>query len=48
MVKDFSHIDLTGGIVECIEHVGQALKEKFPFEKDVDKNELPDNIVFGN
>ena len=48
LVKDFSHIDLTGGKVECIQHVGQALKEKFPFEKDVDKNELPDNIVFGN
>lgn len=48
IINDFSHIDLTAGIVECIEHVGQALKEKFPYKEAVDKNELPDNIVFGN
>ncbi len=48
IIDDFSHVDLTAGIVECIEHVGMALKEKFPYVAAIDKNELPDNIVFGN
>jgi uncharacterized membrane protein len=43
----FSQHDLTDGIINCIHHIGQALKEKFPFEKTTDKNELPDEIVFG-
>lgn len=47
MLLKFSHHDMKEGIISCIHHVGQALKEKFPFEKTTDKNELPDNIVFG-
>lgn len=47
MLSKFSHHDIKEGIISCIHHVGQSLKEKFPFEKTTDKNELPDNIVFG-
>ena len=47
MLSKFSHHDIKEGIIHCIHHVGQSLKEKFPFEKTTDKNELPDNIVFG-
>ena len=35
------------GIKECITQIGDALQNHFPFEKDIDKNELPDEIIFG-
>jgi len=38
------HID---AIVEVIGDIGQALITHFPYNKDTDKNELPDDIVFG-
>jgi hypothetical protein len=28
--------------------IGDALHTHFPFDNDTDKNELPDDIVFGN
>jgi uncharacterized membrane protein len=30
-----------------VEDLGQALQQYFPYNKDTDKNELPDEIVFG-
>ena len=35
------------GISNCITKIGEALVENFPFDKDTDKNELPDEIIFG-
>ncbi|MEO6219627.1 MAG: TPM domain-containing protein [Ginsengibacter sp.] len=35
------------GIKECISKIGHALKDHFPYERDADKNELPDEIIFG-
>ena len=35
------------GLVKVINDVGEALHFHFPYEKEVDKNELPDDIVFG-
>jgi len=35
------------GLVFCIEELGKALAEHFPYDPDVSKNELPDEIVFG-
>jgi uncharacterized membrane protein len=35
------------GIVKCIAEVGHVLIEKFPHQGNMDKNELPDEIVFG-
>lgn len=50
-VKDilsvFSKDDIVGGITTSIYKIGEALKTHFPFDKEVDKNQLPDEIVFG-
>lgn len=50
-VKDiiavFAKDNLVSGITTSVYMIGQALKEHFPYDKDVDKNELPDEIVFG-
>lgn len=40
-----SHI--VDGVVGCILDVGEALKTHFPYIATEDKNELPDDIVFG-
>jgi len=44
----FSKDSVVAGITTSIYKIGQALKEHFPYDKDVDKNELPDEIIFGN
>jgi uncharacterized membrane protein len=50
-VKDilsvFSKENITEGIIASISKIGQALKTYFPYEKKIDKNELPDEIIFG-
>jgi len=50
-VKDilsvFSKDSVVAGITTSIYKIGEALKEHFPYDKDVDKNELPDEIIFG-
>ena len=43
----FSKDSLVAGITISIHKIGQALKDHFPYDKDVDKNELPDEIIFG-
>ncbi len=35
------------GISNCISKIGEALIENFPYNSDTDKNELPDEIIFG-
>ncbi len=47
MISHFKGEDICNGIVNCIHQIGETLKEKFPFEASTDKNELPDDIVFG-
>lgn len=47
ILSAFTKHDFTGGICEVVEDIGHALKEQFPYEKD-DKNELPDEIIFGH
>jgi uncharacterized membrane protein len=34
--------------VNVIGDIGQALKQAFPYDFKGDKNELPDDIVFGS
>lgn len=46
MIALFTKDDYTGGVCLVVNEVGQALKAEFPYQKD-DKNELPDQIVFG-
>lgn len=47
MLSQFTHYNITNGIVQCILSIGKTLQEKFPYESSTDKNELPDDIVFG-
>jgi uncharacterized membrane protein len=47
MLSSFRKDDFGVGIAECVIQVGDALHQHFPFENDTDKNELPDEIVFG-
>lgn len=47
MLAEFKNDNLSNGIEKCILHIGQTLKEKFPYNAATDKNELPDDIVFG-
>lgn len=47
IISVFTKDSLVAGITTSIYKIGQALKEHFPYDKDVDKNELPDEIVFG-
>ena len=35
------------GISNCITKIGDALVENFPYNSDTDKNELPDEVIFG-
>ncbi len=47
MIAQFSKENISNGIELCITHIGQTLKEKFPYDATIDRNELPDDIVFG-
>lgn len=47
MLNHFKENNLADGIINCIQQVGKSLSEKFPYIPSEDKNELPDNIVFG-
>jgi uncharacterized membrane protein len=43
----FNNADYAGGIARVVSEIGAALHEHFPYDKDTDQNELPDDIVFG-
>jgi uncharacterized membrane protein len=47
MLQHFNKEDYTAGICATVTTIGQTLQQEFPYQKD-DKNELPDNIVFGS
>jgi uncharacterized membrane protein len=47
MISDFEKTNIVKGIKECVTDIGNTLKEKFPYNEVHDKNELPDEIVFG-
>lgn len=47
MLEQFRKEHLVDGIVECIGDIGEALITYFPYNRETDKNELPDEIVFG-
>jgi uncharacterized membrane protein len=47
MLQAFSTQNEVDGIVTVINDIGEALHQHFPYDKEVDKNELPDDIVFG-
>jgi len=47
MISHFNKENFAEGIRQCVLDVGEALKKYFPYNNDTDKNELPDDIVFG-
>ena len=47
MISNFNRENYAAGISEVVKDIGAALTKNFPFNNDTDKNELPDNIVFG-
>jgi uncharacterized membrane protein len=47
MLQAFKMESYADGIVTIVQDIGQALKEKFPYNRVEDKNELPDEIIFG-
>jgi uncharacterized membrane protein len=47
MLLHFRKEHLTDGICQAVTDLGQALEFYFPYNRDTDKNELPDEIIFG-
>jgi len=47
MISQFTKDNISNGIEQCVRQIGETLKEKFPYIPTEDKNELPDEIVFG-
>ena len=47
MISNFNRENYAAGIAEVVKDIGAALTKNFPFNNDTDKNELPDDIVFG-
>ena len=47
MIQAFNNDNYAHGIRQVVADVGQALTKHFPYNNDTDKNELPDDIVFG-
>lgn len=47
MLSEFKSGDMVAGIIHGIERAGEVLRNYFPYGND-DKNELSDDIVFGN
>ena len=47
MIRHFSEGDLAEGISQCVTDIGKVLQHAFPYQPKEDKNELPDEIVFG-
>lgn len=47
MIHAFNRENIAQGIAQCVKNIGEALCTHFPYDKDTDKNELPDDIVFG-
>lgn len=47
ILKQFNRENYAEGVVQIITDIGEALAFNFPYDGTTDKNELPDEIVFG-
>ena len=47
MLEEFSQQHYVTGIIQVVNDIGEVLQQHFPYNREVDKNELPDDIVFG-
>jgi len=48
MLREFNQEHYATGIATVVQQIGALLSQHFPYEPDTDKNELPDDIVFGH
>ncbi|GAO44762.1 TPM domain-containing protein [Flavihumibacter petaseus] len=48
LITHFSRHAYAEGIVHVVNDIGGVLAEHFPYKPGTDKNELPDDIVFGD
>ena len=47
ILSHFNRSDYAGGIAGVVTGIGEALRLHFPYDRENDENELPDDIVFG-
>lgn len=47
MAQHFRENHYRDALIHVIDDIGDALKEHFPYDDKGDKNELPDDIIFG-
>ena len=47
MLANFTKENISNGIEKCVLQIGETLKAEFPYTATTDKNELPDDMVFG-
>ncbi|WP_153797297.1 TPM domain-containing protein [Foetidibacter luteolus] len=47
MLKEFGQQHHADGIAQVVLDIGELLNAHFPYDAGTDKNELPDDIVFG-
>lgn len=47
MIHRFTEEHIAEGIVQVVKEIGESLAHHFPYERATDRNELPDEIVFG-
>jgi len=47
IISRFNKENYAEGLKEVVTDIGEALTQLFPYNNDTDKNELPDDIVFG-
>lgn len=47
ILSHFNKADYAGGIADVVTGIGDALHQHFPYDRENDENELPDDIVFG-
>lgn len=48
MISEFKSEHIVEGICQVVYDIGEALQQHFPYDRSTDKNELPDDIVFGH
>lgn len=48
ILKHFNQEHFASGISEYVAEIGEGLHQYFPYDRALDQNELPDDIVFGS
>jgi uncharacterized membrane protein len=47
MMVCFKQANLADGLIQIVTDIGEALYKHFPYDHKTDKNELPDDMIFG-